>query len=136
MPDSSASDYIEARPLSKSPGSMESMAWVRRQLQDCNKRHKKCQKRSLKQPSPTRLIAVKTPGSMDVHLEESGGKKPEPYVALSYCWGGSQEHIMTTRTNLPERLQNIPFETLPQTIKDAIIVTRELKYKYLWVDAL
>jgi hypothetical protein len=43
---------------------------------------------------------------------------------------------MTTKANRLERLQNIPFESLPQTIKDAIIVTRELKYKYLWVDAL
>lgn len=60
----------------------------------------------------------------------------EPYVALSYCWGGDQEKIKTTEANILERLQNIQFNSLPQTIKDAIIVTRELGYKYIWVDAL
>ena len=137
MLDSSTSGYIETRPLNRSPGSMASMKWIRRRLRRCKKRHKKCrEQRSLTRPMPTRLIAVKTPGSTYVHLEELGGGKTEPYVALSYCWGGGQENIMTTRTNLLERLQNIPFENLPQTIKDAIIVTRELEYKYLWVDAL
>jgi hypothetical protein len=43
---------------------------------------------------------------------------------------------MATRTNVTKRLQNFPLENLPQTIKDAIIVARELKYKFLWVDAL
>jgi Heterokaryon incompatibility protein (HET) len=137
MLDSSTSDYIKTRPLIKSPGSMASMRWVQHQLQYCKKRHKKCrEQRSLTRPMPTRLIAVRTPGSIYVHLEKSGGGNTEPYVALSYCWGGGQENIMTTRANLLERLQNIPFKNLPQTIKDAIIVTRELKYKYLWVDAL
>ncbi|QDS76083.1 hypothetical protein FKW77_006097 [Venturia effusa] len=47
------------------------------------------------------------------------------YVALSYVWGSV----------VPEKnaLQN---HRLPQTIEDAITVTREIGIKYLWVDAL
>jgi hypothetical protein len=135
--DSSASNYINTRPLNESPGSMVSIGWVQHQLQHCKERHEKCRKqRSLTLSMPTRLIAVESSGNIDVHLEELAGGKTESYVALSYCWGSGQENIMTTRANLLERLQKISFETLPKTIKDAIIVTRKLKYKYLWVDAL
>ncbi|KAH6725015.1 heterokaryon incompatibility protein-domain-containing protein [Leptodontidium sp. MPI-SDFR-AT-0119] len=43
---------------------------------------------------------------------------------------------MTTKANRPEKLREIALESLPQTIQDAITVTRELRYKYLWVDAI
>ncbi|KAH6653240.1 heterokaryon incompatibility protein-domain-containing protein, partial [Truncatella angustata] len=57
------------------------------------------------------------------------------YVALSYCWGGPQP-VETTKATLHRHLNALPMERLPQTIKDAIAVTRGLKVKYLWVDAL
>lgn len=85
---------------------------------------------------PTRVIAVGTPGDMYVHLEEPSAGKTESYVALSYCWGGGQEEIMTTKANRPEKLREIALGSLPQTIQDAITVTRELRYKYIWVDAI
>ena len=137
MIDSSMTDWIKTRPLNKSPGSMSSMRWVQHQLQNCRESHEKCRKRrGLVLPMPTRLIAVKIPGNIDVHLEELDRGRTESYVALTYCWGSDQKSIMTTQANLLERLQNISFETFPQTIKDAIVVTRTLRYKYLWVDAL
>jgi hypothetical protein len=51
--------------------------------------------------------------------------KDKPYVALSYIWGSSTE-VSENPSKLPE--------TLPNTIKDAIIVAKELGYRYLWVD--
>ncbi|KAK5652810.1 hypothetical protein OQA88_9476 [Cercophora sp. LCS_1] len=47
------------------------------------------------------------------------------YFALSYCWGG----VMPKDGALEAG-------ELPQTIEDAIFVTRELGMRYLWVDAL
>ncbi|KAH6707524.1 hypothetical protein BKA61DRAFT_525718 [Leptodontidium sp. MPI-SDFR-AT-0119] len=75
------------------------------------------------QSMPTRVIAVRTPRDMYVHLEEPNARKTESYVALSYYWGGGQEDIITTETNRPEKLRKITLESLPQTIKDAITVT-------------
>ena len=49
----------------------------------------------------------------------------KPYVAMSYVWGSGSE--------VSENLNKLP-ETLPNTIKDAIIVTKRLGYRYLWVD--
>ncbi|RYP18202.1 hypothetical protein DL765_004059 [Monosporascus sp. GIB2] len=33
-------------------------------------------------------------------------------------------------------LEHIPFETLPKTFQDAVIVTRYLGFRYLWIDAI
>ncbi|KAL5328211.1 hypothetical protein ACEPPN_001707 [Leptodophora sp. 'Broadleaf-Isolate-01'] len=113
------------------------MSWVGLQLQGCRDNHEKCGKEeNLMESMPTRVIAVGTPGDMYVHLEEPSAGKTESYVALSYCWGGGQEEIMTTKANRPEKLREIALGSLPQTIQDAITVTRELRYKYIWVDAI
>lgn len=47
------------------------------------------------------------------------------YAALSYVWGG----IIPTADALEKR-------TLPRTIEDAIVVTKNLGFRYLWVDAI
>ena len=63
------------------------------------------------------------------------------FVALSYVWGKlSRPHLMNTKANcsdlyLPQAIS--PFgETLPRTVRDAMLATAGLGYKYLWVDAL
>lgn len=43
---------------------------------------------------------------------------------------------MTTTSNLIHLQQAIDFGFLSQTFKDAIIVTRRLGFRYLWIDAL
>lgn len=65
------------------------------------------------------------------------GEHPS-YVALSYCWGTSQQQkdARTTRENVDYRHGGIDISQLPQSIKDAIEVTRKLELSYLWVDAL
>ncbi len=61
--------------------------------------------------------------------------RPVPYVALSYCWGREQRQ-KTTKTNLEEQQQNIAYDILPKTLQDAIKVTANLGYKYVWIDSL
>ncbi|KAF5233899.1 hypothetical protein FANTH_12406 [Fusarium anthophilum] len=61
------------------------------------------------------------------------------YVALSYVWGAATNFRLTkaNRTALltPGSLKEV-LEMLPNTIKDAITLTRRLGCRYLWVDAL
>ncbi|WAO94579.1 HET domain-containing protein [Fusarium falciforme] len=58
------------------------------------------------------------------------------YACLSYCWGKS-EFTVTTRGNLKGHLElGIELKGLPQTFQDAVEVARELKLRYLWIDAL
>ncbi|KAF2197965.1 HET-domain-containing protein [Delitschia confertaspora ATCC 74209] len=65
----------------------------------------------------------------------------DPYVALSYVWGNVQT-LQTVKENvsLLKRKQAISAainnSEIPKTIVHAIEITRILKERYLWVDAL
>ena len=57
------------------------------------------------------------------------------YVTLSHCWGG---HCKTTLTmnSLATFQAGIHPSTLPKTFQDAVLLTRKLGIRYLWIDAL
>jgi Heterokaryon incompatibility protein (HET) len=57
------------------------------------------------------------------------------YVALSYVWGGNQTYVLTKNT-LQAKCSGLDLGKVPKTIVDAMNVTRELSYSFLWVDAL
>jgi hypothetical protein len=57
------------------------------------------------------------------------------YAALSYVWGTSNP-FATTQANLEANKQGIDVEHLPKTIRDAILVAREMGIGYLWIDSL
>lgn len=107
-------------------------------LQDCLHNHQSCQPRT--DPSahlPTRVVDVgqDTPGpTSNPRLIDGQGRK-EPFVALSYCWG--PERLLTLTASTEGALRSgVSLDTVPATIRDAIIVTRALGYRFLWVDAL
>ena len=131
--------YIRTRPLNGCPASSDTIKRIRRWLRKCEKDHSLCNRiRGVlaSTRTPTRLVAVGDPNSSTVHLEETKETNRKPYVALSYCWGGPQEGVESTKSNVQDRLKGIQFQNLPNTIKDAVNVTRDLGYEYLWVDAL
>ena len=43
---------------------------------------------------------------------------------------------MTTTENYQKHLQEVPFGAMPRTFQDAVTVTRELGFRYLWIDSL
>lgn len=59
------------------------------------------------------------------------------YACLSYCWGSSETQIgQTTCKNLSGYLRYIPFDELPPTVVDAILLCFKLGFRFLWVDRL
>lgn len=57
------------------------------------------------------------------------------YVALSHCWGKTKtpilkKHMLRTMT------LDIDWQRLPKTFQDAILVTRRMGFRYLWIDSL
>ena len=74
-----------------------------------------------------------------VHLHVRTQEERGDYVAISHRWGlsGSQKMpLQTTRRNLKQHCKGISYQCLPSTFRDAVIVTRMLGIKYLWIDAL
>ncbi|KAF7535886.1 hypothetical protein G7054_g5011 [Neopestalotiopsis clavispora] len=57
------------------------------------------------------------------------------YLALSHCWGNIQPRpLMTKSDNISILTTRIPFELLGKTFQDAMVVTKHLGYRYLWID--
>lgn len=85
---------------------------------------------------PSRLLKVRPDSGLDhIRLVETRSEGHWTWACLSYVWGGDQRH-KTTKSVLPEYLKDICLEVLPQTIKDAVRVCRELGIPYLWIDSL
>lgn len=59
------------------------------------------------------------------------------FVALSYVWSGSQKLKLSKSTSSElEHEGSLTKAALPQTIADAIDVTREFGVDFIWIDAL
>lgn len=87
---------------------------------------------------PTRLIDVGSQAEEAMprlHVSDQDTRGIE-YAALSYAWGDHANFAKTTASNLNGMRTQLPWNRLSKTIQDAIIVTRGLGLKYLWVDAL
>ncbi|CEI60045.1 unnamed protein product [Fusarium venenatum] len=88
---------------------------------------------------PTRLIDV---GNIDdnmvrlVDVKKCSDGHEFTYLILSYCWGTGNETSKTTEVKLEARLEGFEVSELAKTIQDAILLTRTMGYRYLWVDAI
>jgi hypothetical protein len=106
-----------------------------RWLHECLSTHESCKPKMLA-VLPKRVIDVgPANGFPEPRLIASVGQI-EPYITLSYCWGDPTLMVTTTTENIATRMQSIPIGSLPQTLQDAVHVTRALNIRYLWVDAL
>lgn len=90
-------------------------------------------------PLPTRLVEVE---AADAHEHPKarlcyGESLPlsTPYVTLSHCWGKEIFMTLTSRT-VTDWMEALPTGDLPQTFRDAMVITRRLGYQYLWIDSL
>ncbi|CAN9438860.1 unnamed protein product [Alternaria alternata] len=100
-------------------------------LVSCVQEHEKC-RRVENVFVPSRLLRV-TCAQEEVRLVSMDVTKAVPYAVLSYCWGGDQLS-KTVKSNV--EIVSRAIKDLPQTIQDAILVTRRLKLEYLWVDSM
>jgi len=83
----------------------------------CSSRHRIC---DLKIPSSNACQKLIDCETRTIVLDEN-----QSYVALSYVWGLGSDTSRDPKT--------LPTD-LPNTIQDAMTVTKELGYRYLWVD--
>lgn len=107
------------------------MKTVRGLLETCVNTHKTCNyKEGI---LPTRVIDVGSDTQspfLYITNQETGR-----YVTLSHCWGGSSP-ITTTLATIEERTMGIMVDTLPKTFHDAVLITRSLGVRYMWIDSL
>lgn len=112
------------RPQIVSPGydALLAQLW----LKMCRDIHPQCGVEDDPQIPKTRLI-----NCLNRTLVPTGSKTdPRPsFVALSYVWGGPPSEPKEPQN----QVDHLP-RKLPLTIEDAITVTKDLGFQYLWVD--
>jgi len=122
--DNFAAQQVTARDVDRDVTPSRTSSQISRWLEGCVQ-HPCCPQQT-DVPLPARLIDVST--AKICHTNGASGK----FAALSYCWGSGSQ--MQLRLNTIETLmQHLDVNELPQTIKDAILVTRSLSIPYLWV---
>lgn len=59
------------------------------------------------------------------------------YMTLSHCWGDPKHKPLTLTLNtLAPFKKGILWNTLPKTFADAIVFTRNMGIRYIWIDSL
>jgi hypothetical protein len=49
---------------------------------------------------------------------------------------GGPQPLAATKSNIQTLISGVEIDRPPQTLKDAVYVTRRLGIRYLWIDAL
>jgi hypothetical protein len=110
----------------------------RKMLEICSASHTACKGSTFFTALPTRVIDVGDNQTAPFLYIPKG--RFDRYCALSYCWGSDSGWYNTTKENISERTRSLPFvlkeKPIPRTYHDAIITTRTLGIRYLWIDAI
>ncbi|KAK0713227.1 heterokaryon incompatibility protein-domain-containing protein, partial [Lasiosphaeria miniovina] len=104
-------------------------------MQDCIALHQRCAKNS-STPLPRRVLDLESLNAKDNLSVHESDNETGRYMCLSHCWGGSKYPAKTTSLTLEQNKESIPWDSLPKKFQDAIVFTRWLKVRYLWIDSL
>jgi hypothetical protein len=128
-----AAPFVTARELQTEVYSDASIHQIQDWLVECAD-HNQCP-RQTETILPTRVIEVAPMDAPDrPQLLVTAGMKGR-YAALSYCWG-QNSYGELKQSHLKKYLEHLDVDALPQTLRDAIVVTKSISVPYLWVDAL
>ena len=137
--DDPAARYITQRPPEENLGNEHTNQQIRTWLHECLKSHPESLTSdgpAVPKPFlPSRVIDVGSVSDLRPKIFEPSSITYEQYVTLSYCWGRDR-FTTTTLHNIDNHKESLDWSTLPQTFKDAIQTTRNLGFRYLWIDAL
>lgn len=133
-------DVISNSLKAPTTGSSQCLALGMFWFQQCLKNRKTCSRPSLgsnEERRPSRLIDVGACEKDNLKLC-LGENLPADlrYATLSHCWGTIPDKVTLIQRKLKAWQTMIPNEALMPTFRDAIVVTRRLGMRYLWIDSL
>jgi hypothetical protein len=121
---------VAGREVTRTPDFSLGRSWIH----ECVEAHEEC-RHPLESQLPPRIIDVgQADGSKMPRLVLCDGCVGD-FATLSHCWGDSKPMVTNSKT-LEAHMKGIPYANLPKTFQHAVIATRELGLKYLWIDSL
>ena len=121
-------------PLPLDTSSSQSLRWAKARIDACDCRHRCYNPENSRLPNRVLDVSGERLDS-DVKLYLTSNERAR-YMCLSHCWGEQGSCITTTRETLAQHIRGISFESLPNTFKDAVNLTRQFGVQYLWIDSL
>ena len=108
--------------------------WIDERLNEHPNHHSTMSTQSYK---PTRFIDVSpNTESWNPRLHRTSPEEVDlKYTTLSHCWGNTNT-LKLLKINYAQLRSGLEINDLPQTYRDAILITRRLGYKYIWIDSL
>lgn len=129
-------------PQLSDPGSPTHIEVLGQWIRDCDQKHQ-CLHSQEAPFLPTRLIYVGKNASERARLIRGTENlaKETKYLALSHRWGSPPNSlegkiVCTDRNNIDRLCRGLDDSELPPMFLDAILIARELKVEYLWIDSL
>ena len=129
---------IATKPIQSHADSPRTFQILQDWLTQCRTSHSHCQAAApVASALPSRVVDVGPPdGSQSPRLYIRGEKEIVRYTILSHCWAPSHPCLQLLGSNLESLQHHLEFLDLPKTFQDAIVITRALKIRYLWVDTI
>jgi len=123
------------QPISGDTSSDRCQDQVRRWIKECDAKHRKCLP-GHRSDLPKRVLDIGSDGSNNpIRLHESTPGEKAKYVCLSHCWG-KHVPLTTTPSTLAARKRQIELSDMPPTFRDAVVFTKRLGIRFLWIDSL
>lgn len=103
-------------------------------LKQCTEAHSDCQI-SANIALPTCVLKGYGPKRVRLYVPGQEEKK-QRYACFSHCWGGIIPLQTTSHTLRSFQDDDVPWNALPKTFRDAIDLIYRLGIKYIWIDSL
>ncbi|KAG9231108.1 heterokaryon incompatibility protein-domain-containing protein [Amylocarpus encephaloides] len=126
-------EHLLGRAVYSDPSSAACISVAKEWMQECLNDHEQCNATRGETHLPTRVIEVGDDTCRPKLVTTNG--KVGTWIALSYCWGGDSKFVLNEKKRA-ELEAGVPVENFPGTLRDAILITRRLRIKYIWIDAL
>ncbi|KAF5615443.1 het-domain protein [Fusarium sp. NRRL 52700] len=85
---------------------------------------------------PKRVLKIENDKvSLYIPKKKDVQSKDQCYVALSYRWGNDLP-LRLTRDKVSDFIKGYSISKLPETLQDAVRISRNLGFKFIWIDAL
>ncbi|KAF2109634.1 heterokaryon incompatibility protein-domain-containing protein [Lophiotrema nucula] len=124
-----------ARVIFGDAGDERSISLAKSWFARCTRYHGKACTLEADVPLPSRLVQIPRDLSYDLKLYIPREGERGRYIALSYCWGHGIA-FKTLSTNLEDRKRGFSVDSLPPTLRDAIILARRMEVDYIWIDSI
>ncbi|KAL0959032.1 hypothetical protein HGRIS_014339 [Hohenbuehelia grisea] len=133
--DSPTADFVAARSEIHDVASPLALDEAKKCIAHCIHHHEDCPPPPHDPELPARVVDCQDPAHPKLASAQPNTMMRGAYIALSYVWGEAQPHSTTT-ANLAHYHKNIDPAWLPQTVRDAIVITHAFGVRYLWLDTL